>query len=483
MPSLSGVLLSAAACLVASASLFGEEPDLPEGLGGSDEPSLPSGLDEASGPVLPEGLSAGEPSLPGGLGEAEAQAPAGKLESADTPSPVHWTFRGFAEARAGVWTESNPVEPDFPIAEARLQSSASAHYRSLSAQATVDLVADPLPGSQRLELREGKGPLDLRELWFSAPLGEWGNLKAGRQVSTWGTGDYLFINDLFPKDWRSFFLGRDDEYLKAPADALRLTTYSSFANLDLVYTPRFMPDRFISGERLSYFDGMSGTIVGEGRVTDPDLPGGGELALRVYRLFGDAEVAAYFYEGYWKSPAGQSEAGRPIFPELRVFGASVRKPLLGGIAHAEVGYYDSLDDADGSDPALRNSEYRFLLGFERELAREFTGSLQWYVERIQDYPAYLDSLPPGTPQSDRTRQVLTLRLTRFLMMQDLELSLFAFYSPTDEDAYIRPSIGYRIDDHWEITAGGNVLTGESKDTFFGQFEKNTNLFGSLRFSF
>ena len=45
-------------------------------------------------------------------------------------------------------------------------------------------------------------------------LGEWGNafdVKIGQQVLTWGTGDYVFLNDLFPKDYPSFFAGRSDD--------------------------------------------------------------------------------------------------------------------------------------------------------------------------------------------------------------------------------------------------------------------------------
>ena len=50
-------------------------------------------------------------------------------------------------------------------------------------------------------------------------------------------GDLLFINDLFPKDWVSFFVGRDDEYLKAPSDSLKASFFNELFNLDFVYTP------------------------------------------------------------------------------------------------------------------------------------------------------------------------------------------------------------------------------------------------------
>ncbi|MCH8060286.1 MAG: hypothetical protein IIA11_07480, partial [Proteobacteria bacterium] len=51
---------------------------------------------------------------------------------------------------------------------------------------------------------------DVRDLSWSLRLGDSTDLKLGRQIQTWGTGDLLFLNDLFPKDFVSFFAGRDD---------------------------------------------------------------------------------------------------------------------------------------------------------------------------------------------------------------------------------------------------------------------------------
>ena len=62
---------------------------------------------------------------------------------------------------------------------------------------------------------------DLRQLRFTFRPGGSVDLRVGRQILTWGTGDLLFINDLFPKDWVSFFSGREEQYLKNPVDAAR----------------------------------------------------------------------------------------------------------------------------------------------------------------------------------------------------------------------------------------------------------------------
>ena len=50
-------------------------------------------------------------------------------------------------------------------------------------------------------------------------------------------GDLIFINDVFAKDYRSFFVGRDDQYLKAPQNAIRAEYYNPLGALSFVWTP------------------------------------------------------------------------------------------------------------------------------------------------------------------------------------------------------------------------------------------------------
>jgi hypothetical protein len=95
----------------------------------------------------------------------------------------------------------------------------------------------------------------------------------------------------------------------------------------------------------------------------------------------------------------------------------------------------------------------------------------------------LHNLPQGLKKADEDRHVITLRLTKLLMNQNLKLSLFAYYSPSDQDAYLRSLIHYKINDHWAAEAGENIFLGEEDYTFFGQFEKNSNLYAGLRYSF
>jgi len=350
---------------------------------------------------------------------------------------------------------------------------------------------DAVVSHHRPRLEEGAGFLDLREANVSFSPLRFMDVKLGRQVLTWGTGDMLFVNDLFGKDWQAFFTGRDVEYLKAPSDAIKISLFSKLANLDVVFTPAFDADRFITGRRLSYWNAAAGRLAGRHRPVRVQKPqewfDDHEWAVRIHRNLAGYELAAYGYWGFWKSPAGMDPAtGRATFPRLSVYGGSVRGKLGRGIGHFEAGYYDSRQDRAGEDPLVANSQLRLLGGYEQDLpriARDLTVGVQYYLEWMMDHDAYRSALAPGAPPAAEARQVLTVRIRKLLMNQNLALALFVYYSPTDSDAYLRPRLSYKIDDHWTVEVGGNVFVGTHPYSFFGQFRNNSNLYAALRYGF
>jgi hypothetical protein len=386
---------------------------------------------------------------------------------------------GFYEARAGYRLQNDPYEKDMSIMEARTQIN----LESLPPWGTISVKGDAY-----VDGVTERGEFDLREANFSATPMDFMDVKLGRQILTWGKGDLLFINDMFPKDWQSFFIGRDTEYLKAPSDAVKFGLFSDEANLEVVYTPQFDPDRYITGERLSYWNGPQQQIAGQNAVVSVQEPKGvfqeDEVAARLYQTFDSTEVALYSYWGYWKSPGGyNSTQTQAQFPSLDVYGASVEGPVGPGIFVAETGYYDSKEDSDGTNGLVNNSEMRYLLGYKQEVARDFTAGVQYYVEQMLDYQEYLGAVGGGNVEKDEFRHLVSLRLTRLLMNQNLTCSLFTYYSPTDEDAYFRPNIRLKVNDQTAVEVGGNVFVGDEDHTFFGQFEANTNAFASVRYSF
>jgi len=329
--------------------------------------------------------------------------------------------------------------------------------------------------------------VDARELSVQVSVSDSVDLKLGRQVLTWGTGDLLFLNDLFPKSWVSFFSGRDDEYLKAPSDAVRMTWYNDRLNVDVVWSPRFQPDEYISGERFSFFSPLAAQIVAPRPPVDAEEPpgesGNGELGLRLFRTIGSTEFAGYAYRGFYKTPLGLTDSLRPTFPRLDVWGGSVRRPLGQGLFNAEFAVHQSSSDRSGTNPFVPNDQLRFLIGYEFEARTRFNVGLQYYVEHLRHYDDLLTFSPAPAFESEQTRHLLTARLTWRSVRERLTASLFTFYSPTDRDHYLRPVISFRHSDQWNFAAGANLFGGERLYTFFGQFEDNSNAWFRARFSY
>lgn len=407
------------------------------------------------------------------------------LCSAEETNAVSWAerlppleFNGFAETRAGVRTQPDSNEKDASVLEARLQAELFTYTDWAEFKYKADVWIDGI-----LE----KGVYDTREAWIFARPAGFLDIKLGRQVLTWGTGDLAFLNDLFPKDWQSYFIGRDKEYLKAPSDAAKFSFFTEAVSIDVVYTPQFDPDRYITGEYISYWNDSTGDWSGEDETVSADEPDDwfedDEIAVRIYRNIGSYELALYGYDGFWKSPGGQSDSGTAIFPELQVYGASARGnvgPV--GLGNIEVAYYHSADDASGTDPNIKNSQIRYLVGYTQDLARDFNASLQYYIEQMLDYDAYKAGLSGGEAE-DEFRHLITLQLTKLLMNQNLELSLSSYYSPSDRDGYLRPGARYKYSDNLTLEGGANIFFGEEPQTFFGQFENNSNIYAAFRCSF
>jgi len=397
-------------------------------------------------------------------------------------------LHGFFDLRAGMRLQNDAYQRDVSLLEGRMQLDYGRQFEAFFVRLRGDLIGDEITSGDSLDLDRGRGFFDLREANLLFSPTDSMDVKIGRQILTWGTGDLLFINDLFPKDWQSFFIGRDQEYLKAPSDAALVSIFPTWGTLDLALTPVFDSDRYLSGRRLSYWNPQLGRIAGRDAVIDADQPDTWfedyELALRASKNLAGYELALYGYRGFWKSPVGfDPSSGRAYSPRLNVVGASARGPLRGGIGNLEVGYYDSDDDRGGRDPLLPNSELRYLVGYERELIKELTAAGQFYLEQLLDYNQYRKNLPPGQQVRDEFRQVLTLRLTKLMLQQTLTLSLFAYWSPSDQDYYLRPNLKYKVTDNWLLTAGGNLFGGEQKHTFFAQLEDNSNIYAGVRYSF
>jgi hypothetical protein len=172
-----------------------------------------------------------------------------------------------------------------------------------------------------------------------------------------------------------------------------------------------------------------------------------------------------------------------FFPKLSVHGASLQGRGLDGVLSLEAGYYDSREDRSGTNPMIPNSQTRFLIGYQRQIWEDFSIGLQYYVEYMHNYSAYVNSLPSGFPKDRKYHDLTSVRLTQLLIHQTMRLSFFAFYSPSVGDYLLNPEIKYNFTDHIWAAIGSNIFGGGNHASYFGQLDKNDNIYVQVRYEF
>lgn len=331
------------------------------------------------------------------------------------------------------------------------------------------------------------GDAELREGYIDFTSGRW-DIRAGRQVITWGLGDMLFINDIFPKDYEAFFSGRPIEYLKKGVDGVKLGLYPEAASFEFVIIPFFESNKLPETARFKMFNPMSGVTNTETKEPATNLKDT-ELSLRAYRNLGGFEASLYLYRGFYRTPSmlpdNLSSPTNILFfyPKLSVYGVSLQRSVLDGVLSLESGYYDSSGDRSGTDAFIPNSQTKFLAGYQRQMAEDFTIGLQYLGEYMHKYSEYTENLSGGFPKDPQLRQLASLRLTYFLMHQNLKLSWFSFYGITDKDYLLNPEVKYNFTDHIWGAAGANVFGGNKDTTQFGSLDKNDNMYVQVRYEF
>lgn len=375
-------------------------------------------------------------------------------------------------------SSSNPGGGNFKLAEERLQLKLDASKDPFHLFIKADGWYDHISHEWDSELREGY--LDFTSSHWDA--------RIGRQVITWGLGDLVFINDVFPKDYEAFFSGRPLEYLKKGVDGAKIGVYPGFASFELIAIPFFTPNHFPDSSRFWMFDPMPG-ITDRYKEKPAATLENTEIAFRAYRDIGGFDASVYYYRGFYRQPSMMPDNMMMptkltlFYPKLSVYGASLQGKALDGVMSLEAGYYDSREDRQGTDPLIPNSQTRFLIGYQRQLWEDFTIGVQYYAEYMHDYAAYKQNLPSGFPQERRLHDLVSVRLTQFLLHQTLRLSWFSFWSPADNDYLLNPEIKYNFSDHIWAALGGMVFGGGKSWTQFGQFDKNDNIYLQVRYEF
>jgi hypothetical protein len=295
----------------------------------------------------------------------------------------------------------------------------------------------------------------LREAYAYYSDDHW-DVRAGRQIITWGVADALRLTDIIsPMDYTEF-LAQDYDDIRIPVGALRLRYSREKWCFEAVAIP-------VSSFFELPTDDKNPWSVGP-------LPIGDEPNHRLSNMEYGGRLSFFLSGIDFSFSALHTWNKMPVFCDgigqyrrMTMLGADCSIPLSKFVVRAEIAEY--LDEAQTFGRAASTNA---LLGIDWYAGNDWSLSAQYSHKYI-------------TSGDNRNSGLATFRISKELLHNTLALQSFAYVDVTNGGVYNRLSADYAINDQLHATIGYDYFHADRG--MFTIYKKNSELFFKLKYSF
>jgi hypothetical protein len=408
---------------------------------------------------------------------AAAVGPIAFLLASSTVCAQTVSHRGFIQARTVLYPQEAGGDDRQVLFEGLLRYEPTVRIAPwLRAFGGIDLRADSWDQTDE-ELRpdfRDRGVLrptvSIRRL--SANINRGGvTLDLGKQFIRWGKTDILVPTDRFAP--RDFIEVINDEFLAVTG--ARLVYEASGHTLDLVWIPWFTPSRApLPGSRWFPVPEIPDLPPLTSGVAD--FPGGSQLGARWSFVTDRYEFSLSIYDGFNHLPTVLPEIRVDpvrvellrVYPNMRMYAGDVVIPVPWLTIKGEAGFFMNADQ--------RTDEYvLYVIQVERQ-----TG--EWVLvggyagEAITEQRTTLAFAPDrGLTHAFVGRAAYTIDPNRSIAFDGAQRD-------NGDGTWVRVEYSQAWRAHWRGTVSGTLILGKNSD-FLGQYDRNSHITLSLRYSF
>jgi len=354
---------------------------------------------------------------------------------------VELSVKGFLDSYHAVRTES---PNDWMSSRTRLRTEATLEKDGAGLFASANLVYNAI-------LKDKSG-LQLREAYSFWSSEHW-DIRAGKQIISWGVADGLRVTDVIsPMDY-SEFLAQDYDDIRIPVGAMRVRYSRNQWSLDLVAVP-------VAEFFNIPMDPKNPWSIGP-------FPVGPEPATKLCNMEYGARMS-FFLSGVdfslvalhtWnKMPEliGNSYG----YHRLGVFGGDVSVPLGKFVIRAEAAEYRCHEFDDSSANGLIGVDW--YPGNDWNVSAQFHHSIRF-------------------SGADRSSDMATFRASKALLGNTLSLQTFAYIDVTDGGIFNRLSADYAVSDQVHALLGYDFFHADKG--MFTFYADNSEVWIKLKYSF
>ena len=330
-------------------------------------------------------------------------------------------------------------------------------------------------------LKERSG-LQVREAYMWCGNDRW-DLRAGRQIITWGVADGLRVTDIIsPMDY-SEFLAQDYDDIRIPVNGLRLRYMRDRWNLELVAVP------VASFFELPVDDANPWSVAPRDMGVPVVMDMGAEPLRKLENMEFGTRLSMFLSGVDFSLSALRTWNKMPVFStsfdgtnliatgnyrRMTMLGADVSLPLGQFVVRGEAAQYfdEAQTPASGLD-IPRSGSLNALLGIDWYAGNDWNVSAQYSYKFIEDYSALMSG--------HEHTHMGTLRISKSLINNTLSLQSFAYMDLSDGGIYNRFTADYALNDQMHVMLGYDLFHADKG--MFKMYADNSEYWLKLKYSF
>lgn len=393
------------------------------------------------------------------------------LAVAQESEPLSVGVKGFADTYHAL---RSGADNDWMSSRSRVRGELTLSKGGAGAFISANMVYNSL-------LKDRSG-LQVREAYMWCGNDRW-DLRAGRQIITWGVADGLRVTDIIsPMDY-SEFLAQDYDDIRIPVNGLRLRYMRDRWNLEVVAVP------VASFFELPVDDANPWSVAPRDMGVPVVMDMGAEPATKLENMEFGTRLSMFLSGVDFSLSALRTWNKMPVFStsfdgtnlvatghyrRMTMLGADVSVPLGQFVLRGEAAqYFDEAQTPAAGTDVPRSGSLNALLGIDWYAGNDWNVSAQYSYKFIEDYSALMSG--------HEHTHMGTLRISKSLINNTLSLQTFAYMDLSDGGIYNRFTADYALNDQMHVMLGYDLFHADKG--MFRMYADNSEWWLKLKYSF
>lgn len=380
-------------------------------------------------------------------------------------------IKGFVDTYHAMRTES---PNDMMASRSRVRGELMMKYNKVGTFASANLIHNAIVGA--------KTGLHIRECFVTYADDNW-DIRAGRQIVTWGVADALRLTDIVSPMEYTEFLADDYDDIRIPVNGLRARYSRSSWSAEVVALPvssfYILPTDADNPWSINLPDATMPYIIDIGQKPQKKIASG-EIGGRLMFFMSGIDFSFSALRTWNKMPVFTTNVVNDTlsalghYKRLTMLGTDISVPISKIVLRAEVAEYlgEAQTPVFGMDEQRANS-LNALIGIDWYAGNDWSLSAQYAHKSIASHSALISSY--------KNSGTATVRIAKELLNNTLCVQTFAYIDVTCGGIYNRLSADYAVTDQLHCIVGYDLFSADKG--MFAMYADNSEVWLRVKYNF